>query len=229
MAQGIGSRDEWGDGVKPRVEGDFLERREERRQQDAEERERRLWEQVASERANNPIEAAVSPLLIVKIVAGVFAFIGMVAAILRGMGFFKIGIGGVVAMYFVAFAVTGLCAVLAPVFFIGAGEVRNLLGRFAARVAVILVSALLAWLFVVNPILDIPRLGSPEVTRLTDAFVTIDSSSEGTMFYDVEGLDEAGERRTFDVDRDYYYAHEGQTFSVTVVYLPHTQAVIELR
>ncbi len=201
--------------------------------QDTEDRERGHWEQVASERADNPVEATMSPLLVAKIVAGivagVIAFIGMVAAILRGMGFFKIGIGGVVAMYLVAFAVAGLCAVLTPVFFIGAGEVKNLLGRFAARIAIVLVSVLLAWLFVVNPILDIPRLGSPEVTRLTDAFVTVDSSSEGTMFYDLEGLDEVGERQTFDVDRGYYYAHEGQTFSVTVVYLPHTQAVIELR
>ena len=98
----------------------------------------------------------------------------------------------------------------------------------AAALAALVITAVFAWIFLAAPILDIPHLSSPSVTRLTEVEVEVDDSYESSTFYKLQGADAEGNLQIFDVDRAVFDAWDPEVDEVTVTYLPHTETVLSL-
>lgn len=99
--------------------------------------------------------------------------------------------------------------------------------KILGSLVAIVVTVLLAWIFILNPLLDIPCLGSPNTIELTDVSFTSDNVND-SVFYEIEGYDTEGNLRTFDVDRGFGDAWDPNDHDATVTYLPHSETVLSI-
>lgn len=156
------------------------------------------------------------------------AAVGFFFLMQRARGNFVMGVIGVVAQYFVAVVFILLVGFLALPVVAGIRSLSHIAGRIAAALAALVITAVFAWIFLAAPILDIPHLSSPSVTRLTEVEVEVDDSYESSTFYKLQGTDTEGNLQIFDVDRAVFDAWDAEVDEVTVTYLPHTETVLSL-
>ena len=156
------------------------------------------------------------------------AAVGFFFLMQRARGSFVMGTIGVVAQYFVAVVFILLAGFLALPVVAGIRSLSHIAGRIAAALAALVITAVFAWVFLAAPILDIPHLSSPSVTRLTEVEVEVDDSYESSTFYKLQGTDAEGNLQIFDVDRAVFDAWDPEVDEVTVTYLPHTETVLSL-
>lgn len=160
-------------------------------------------------------------------VVALLVLMSFVSIVLRSIGFFVMGLPGVITMYFSTVCCCLIIAFLAVPVVGGIVTAAKLRTKLLAGAAAVAVTAALALIFIVNPILDIPYLGSPSVIKLEDVSFTSDSVND-SVFYEIEGYDAEGNLRTFNVDRGFGDAWNPSDRDALVTYLPHSETVLSI-
>lgn len=91
-------------------------------------------------------------------VVALLVLTSFVSIVLRSMGFFVMGTAGVITMYFSAVCCCLIIAFLAVPVVGGIMTAEKLRTKLLAGAAALAATVVLIWIFVVNPILDIPYL-----------------------------------------------------------------------
>ncbi len=182
----------------------------------------------ASDESESPVrEPAPVALLAGCGVIALLVIVSFVSIVLRSMGFFVMGMPGVITMYFSMVCCCLILAMLAVPVVGGIITAETWRVKILGSLVAIVVTVLLAWIFILNPLLDIPCLGSPNTIELTDVSFTSDNVND-SVFYEIEGYDTEGNLRTFDVDRGFGDAWDPNDHDATVTYLPHSETVLSI-
>ncbi len=153
--------------------------------------------------------------------------VSFVSIVLRSIGFFVMGLPGVITMYLSTVCCCLIIAFLAVPVVGGIMTAEKLRTKLLAGAAALAATVVLIWIFVVNPILDIPYLSSPNVIELEDVSFTSDNVND-SVFYEIEGYDAEGNLRTFNVDRGFGDAWNPSDRDALVTYLPHSETVLSI-
>lgn len=182
----------------------------------------------ADEESESPIRMPVPALPCLGCAACALLFIASFgSAALRSMGFFIMGTAGVVAMYLSAVCCCLLIAFLAVPVVGGIITAERLWTKLVASVVALAVTAVLAWIFIVNPILDIPYLSSPSTIELENVSFGSENVND-SVFFSIVGTDTGGRERSFDVDRGFAETWDPADDDATVTYLPHSETVLSI-
>ena len=133
----------------------------------------------------------------------------------------------------VAYRLVGVPAWLAIFSFGVVAIVRQLCGRSKSvgeRVCGAVFIALIAatcFVFVGQPLLDVPYLFSPVCVELSDVDVRRVDGSDTTTYY-LSGFDDAGKKWEFRINRDTYYDWDRDRTTATVTGLPNTQVTLSI-
>lgn len=155
---------------------------------------------------------------------GVLAAAALVWLLLRMFGMFTMGIPGVVSSYLVGLLFAAVIALLARPVSKDIREIEHPVKRVLSGCLAIGIAVALVWVFVVNPLLDIPHLMAPSVIELTN--VRVDWEDSG--YYQLEGDDAEGRPCVFTIDRSFYDAWNRDDCDATVTYLPHSRTVLSV-
>lgn len=155
---------------------------------------------------------------------GVLAAAALVWLLLRMFGMFTMGIPGVVSSYLVGLLFAAVIALLARPVSKDIREIEHPVKRVLSGCLAIGIAVALVWVFVVNPLLDIPHLMAPSVIELTN--VRVDWEDSG--YYQLEGDDAEGRPCVFTIDRSFYDAWNRDDRDATVTYLPHSRTVLSV-
>lgn len=155
---------------------------------------------------------------------GVLAAAALVWLLLRMFGMFTMGIPGVVSSYLVGLLFAVVIALLVRPVSKDIREIKHPAKRVLSGCLAIGIAVALVWVFVVNPLLDIPHLTAPSVIELTNARVDWEDSG----YYQLEGDDAEGRPCVFTIDRSFYDAWNRDDRDATVTYLPHSRTVLSV-
>lgn len=155
---------------------------------------------------------------------GVLAAAALVWLLLRMSGMFTMGIPGVVSSYLVGLLFAVVIALLVRPVSKDIREIKHPAKRVLSGCLAIGIAVALVWVFVVNPLLDIPHLTVPSVIELTN--VRVDWEDSG--YYQLEGDDAEGRPCVFTIDRSFYDAWNRDDRDATVTYLPHSRTVLSV-
>ena len=155
---------------------------------------------------------------------GVLAAAALVWLLLRMSGMFTMGIPGVVSSYLVGLLFAVVIALLVRPVARDVLTVEHPVKRVLSGCLAIGIAGALVWVFVINPLLDIPHLASPSDVELTN--VRVDWEDSG--YYQLEGDDAEGRPYAFTIDRSFYDAWNPNDRDATVTYLPHSQTVLSV-
>ena len=153
--------------------------------------------------------------------------VGTFGIMLNSMGFFVMGTAGIVSMYLKAVCCCLIIAMLAVPVVGGIIAADKLLTKLLASVAAVAVTVLVAWIFVVNPILDIPYLASPSTVELEDVSFGSENVND-SVFFKFSGTDAEGRELTFDIDRGFADTWDPADGDAIVTYLPHSETVLSI-
>ena len=134
---------------------------------------------------------------------GVLAAAALVWLLLRMFGMFTMGIPGVVSSYLVGLLFAAVIALLVRPVSKDIREIEHPVKRVLSGCLAIGIAVALVWVFVVNPLLDIPHLMAPSVIELTN--VRVDWEDSG--YYQLEGDDAEGRPCAFTIDRSMVKTH----------------------
>ena len=155
---------------------------------------------------------------------GVLAAAALVWLLLRKSGMFTMGISGVVSSYLVGLLFAVVIALLVRPVSKDIREIKHPAKRVLSGCLAIGIAVALVWVFVVNPLLDIPHLTAPSVIELTNARVDWEDSG----YYQLEGDDAEGRPCVFTIDRSFYDAWNRDDRDATVTFLPHSRTVLSV-
>ena len=96
---------------------------------------------------------------------------------------------------------------------------------FGAIIVVLMVAT--CYVFVGQPLLDVPYLFSPVCVELSDVDVRRVDGSDTTTYY-LSGFDDAGKKWEFRINRDTYYDWDRDRATATVTGLPNTQVTLSI-
>ncbi|MDO4428261.1 MAG: hypothetical protein Q4B91_01955 [Atopobiaceae bacterium] len=92
---------------------------------------------------------------------------------------------------------------------------------------IIALTVVTCYVFVGQPLLDVPYLFSPVCVELRDIDVRCVDGSDTTKYY-LSGFDDAGAKWEFRINRDTYYDWDRGRTTATVTGLPNTQVTLAI-
>lgn len=158
------------------------------------------------------------------LLVGALAVAALAWLLLRMSGRFTMGIPGVVSSYLVGLLFVVVIALLARPVSEDVRKVEHPVKRVLSGCLAFGIAVALIWVFVVNPLLDIPYLASPSSIELVN--VRVDWEDSG--YYQLEGDDVEGRPYAFTIDRSFYDAWNRSDREATVTYLPHSRTVLSV-